>query len=177
MRPTLTREAHVATPGRLDAVLAELTGLPRADIQRAIAAGRVTVDGEPRAKSFRLNGGEALVIELPDDAELEPEDPPVPVRYRDDDLLVIAKPPGLVTHPTENRRSGTLVNDRMPFAVGIRRAVTPRASHDAGTPAPITRERSDSRSWTSIARSACTKMQPTHVCGMSPMNCGVFGSR
>ena len=55
-RPTLTREAHVATAGRLDAVLAELTGLPRADVQRAIAAGRVTVDGEPRAKSFRLAG-------------------------------------------------------------------------------------------------------------------------
>ena len=106
----MTREAHVATPGRLDAVLADLTGLPRADIQRAITAGRVTVDGEPRAKSFRLAGGEALVIEVPDDAELEPEGPAVPVRYRDEDLLVIAKPPGLVTHPTENRRSGTLVN-------------------------------------------------------------------
>ena len=39
--------AHVATAGRLDAVLAELTGLPRADVQRAISAGRVTVDGEP----------------------------------------------------------------------------------------------------------------------------------
>ena len=50
------------------------------------------------------------MIEVPDDAELEPEGPPVPVRYRDEDLLVIAKPPGLVTHPTENRRSGTLVN-------------------------------------------------------------------
>ena len=43
------------------------------------------------------------MIEVPDDAELEPEGPPVPVRYRDEDLLVIAKPPGLVTHPTENR--------------------------------------------------------------------------
>ena len=30
----------------------------------------------------------------------------------------------------------------MPFAVGMRRAVTPRASHDAGTPAPITSARS-----------------------------------
>ena len=97
----------------------ELTGLPRADIQRAITAGRVTVDGEPRAKSFRLAGGEALVIEVPDDAELEPEGPAVPVRYRDEHLLVIAKPAGLVTHPTENRRSGTLVNRLLGMGVPL----------------------------------------------------------
>ena len=34
----------------------------------------------------------------------------MPVRYRDPHLLVIAKPAGLVTHPTEQRRTGTLVN-------------------------------------------------------------------
>ena len=80
---------------------------PTRDHGRARHGRRRTV----RAKSFRLAGGEALVVDLvPDDAELEPEGPPVPVRYRDDDLLVIAKPPGLVTHPTENRRTGTLVN-------------------------------------------------------------------
>jgi 23S rRNA pseudouridine1911/1915/1917 synthase len=106
----MARERHVALPGRLDAVLAELTGLPRADVQRAITAGRVTVDGDARPKSFRLEGGEVLVIDVPEDEDLAPEGPAVPVRYRDDDLLVIAKPAGLVTHPTENRRSGTLVN-------------------------------------------------------------------
>ena len=79
----MPREDHVAEAGRLDAVLAQLTGLPRADVQRAITAGRVTVDGLSRPKSFRLAGGEALVIDLPEDAELEPEGPPVPVRHRD----------------------------------------------------------------------------------------------
>ena len=34
----------------------------------------------------------------------------MPVRFEDEHLLVIAKPPGLITHPTERRRSGTLVN-------------------------------------------------------------------
>ena len=39
--------------------LAALTGIPRADVQRAIAAGRVTVDGETRPTSFRLHGRRA----------------------------------------------------------------------------------------------------------------------
>ena len=115
----MTREAHVATPGRLDAVLAELTGLPRADVQRAIAAGRVTVDGVARAKSFRLAGGEALVDRGAGRRRARARGPPVPVRYRDEHLLVIAKPPGLVTHPTENRRSGTFVNRLLGMGVPL----------------------------------------------------------
>ena len=42
-----------AEPGRLDAVVAAELAVPRADVQRAIEAGRVTVDGHPRPKSFR----------------------------------------------------------------------------------------------------------------------------
>jgi 23S rRNA pseudouridine1911/1915/1917 synthase len=103
-------EVLTGVAGRLDAVLARLSGAPRADVQRAIVAGRVTVDGAPRPKSFRLEGGERLEIDLDDVTELVPEEPAVPVRYADEHLLVIAKPAGLVTHPTENRRTGTLVN-------------------------------------------------------------------
>jgi len=97
-------------PGRLDTVVSGLSGLPRADVQRAIAAGRVRVDGEVRTKSHRLAGGERIEADLDTDTRLLPEEPAVPVRYRDAHLLVIAKPAGLVTHPTEQRRSGTLVN-------------------------------------------------------------------
>jgi 23S rRNA pseudouridine1911/1915/1917 synthase len=105
--------------GRLDAVLARLSGAPRADVQRAIVAGRVTVDGALRPKSFRLEGGERLELDLADAEALSPEEPPVPVRYADDHLLVIAKPAGLVTHPTENRRTGTLVNRLLGMGVSL----------------------------------------------------------
>jgi 23S rRNA pseudouridine1911/1915/1917 synthase len=103
-------EVLEGVPGRLDAVLAGLTGTPRADVQRAITAGLVRVDGTVRPKSYRLVGGERIEADLATDAALEPEAIEVPVRYRDDHLLVIAKPAGLITHPTENRKSGTLVN-------------------------------------------------------------------
>ncbi len=99
-------------PGRLDAVLTRLAaGSTRADVQRAIAAGHVTVDGVVRNKSFALAGGETLEMVLEAaDTPLEPEGPAVPVLFDDEHLLVVAKPAGLVTHPTERRRTGTLVN-------------------------------------------------------------------
>ena len=100
----------VATAGRLDAVLAEALSLPRADVQRAIEAGRVTVDGRARPKSFRLRGGERVEVRLPSPDEIEAEGDPVPVRYRDEHLMVIAKPAGIPVHPTASRRTGTLVN-------------------------------------------------------------------
>jgi 23S rRNA pseudouridine1911/1915/1917 synthase len=115
----MSAEAYVAEPGRLDAVAARLAGVPRADVQRAIVSGRVRVDGLVRAKSFRLRGGERLELELPAHEPLASEGPPVPVRYEDDQMLVIAKPAGLVTHPTEHRRSGTLVNRLLGMGVPL----------------------------------------------------------
>jgi 23S rRNA pseudouridine1911/1915/1917 synthase len=106
----MSAEILTAEPGRLDIVVARLIGLPRADIQRAIGDGRVLVDGAARPKSFRLRGGERLDVDLAPTAAVAPEGPAVPVRYRDGDLLVVAKPAGLVTHPTQRRRTGTLVN-------------------------------------------------------------------
>jgi 23S rRNA pseudouridine1911/1915/1917 synthase len=99
-----------AVPGRLDVVVAELAGLPRADVQRAIAAGRVTVDGRIRPKSFRLSGGERLELDLGGMEALPAEGPAIEVRHRDRHLVIVSKPPGLPTHPTANRRTGTLVN-------------------------------------------------------------------
>ena len=103
-------EGFEATPGRLDAVTAARLGIPRAEVQRAIAAGGVLVDGEPRSKSFRLLGGEHVVVDLAPTTVLEPEGPAVELRYRDEHLAVVSKPSGVPTHPTEGRRSGTLVN-------------------------------------------------------------------
>jgi 23S rRNA pseudouridine1911/1915/1917 synthase len=110
-RPRTERRFEArARPGRLDVVLVTLSGLPRADVQRAIARGRVLVDGVPRGKSFRLRGGERIEADLEAATEVPPEPGGVPVRFEDDHLAVVAKPPGMVTHPTSTRRTGTLVN-------------------------------------------------------------------
>jgi 23S rRNA pseudouridine1911/1915/1917 synthase len=131
-------ERFVGEPGRLDAVLTRLAGLTRADVQRAIASGLVTVDGVIRPKSFALAGGETLEMRIEAEGPLQPEGPPVPIRFEDAHLLVIAKPPGLVTHPTERRRSGTLVNRLLGMGVPLSSAggpLRPGIVHrlDAGT--------------------------------------------
>ena len=118
-------ERFVAERGRLDAVLARLSGLARADVQRAIASDLVTVDGVVRNKSFALAGGEVLEMGIQSAALLEPEGPAVPVRFEDAYLLAIAKPSGLVTHPTEGRRSGTLVNRLLGMGVRLSSAAGP----------------------------------------------------
>src|SRR5947208_10615136 len=99
-----------AETGRLDRLVATRLSMPRAEVQRAIAEGRVRVDGVARPKSFSLAGGERVEVELGGLGDVPAEGPAVPVRYEDDRLLVVAKPADMVTHPTASRRTGTLVN-------------------------------------------------------------------
>jgi 23S rRNA pseudouridine1911/1915/1917 synthase len=134
----MPRNGFVADAGRLDAVVAATTGASRADVQRAIAAGGVLVDGRRRPKSFRLDGGEHIVVDLAEEIPLAAEGPAVPVVFEDEHLLVVSKPAGLVTHPTARRRNGTLVNRLL--AMGVRLApaggeLRPGIVHrlDAGT--------------------------------------------
>ena len=118
-------EEFTASSGRLDVVVAERLGGPRADVQRAIVDGRVLVDGVVRAKSFRLTGGERVRVDLAGIVDLAPEEPAVEVRHRDRFLLVVSKPSGLVTHPTASRRTGTLVNRLLGMGVPLSSGADP----------------------------------------------------
>ncbi len=106
-------------PGRLDAAVAGALGETRADVQRAIADGRVLVDGTVRPKSFRLLGGERVRADLQGTLAVAPERGPLPVVFGDEHLLVVSKPAGLVVHPTASRRSGTLVNRLLALGVPL----------------------------------------------------------
>ena len=99
--------------GRLDRALAARPEVgSRALAERLIATGDVLVDGEARAKSHRLEGGEEIVAELPADAgPLVPEEMDLRVAFEDEHLLVVDKPAGIVVHPgTGHREGGTLVH-------------------------------------------------------------------
>jgi 23S rRNA pseudouridine1911/1915/1917 synthase len=106
---------------RLDRFLAGHLG-SRAAAERAVEGGAL-VDGEPRPKSHRLEGGER--VELPDsDPDPEPAAPPgMPqeqprIAWQDDQLAVIDKPAGLVVHPGAGRPTGTLVDLLAGFVAG-----------------------------------------------------------
>jgi 23S rRNA pseudouridine1911/1915/1917 synthase len=113
------KQTFEADPGRLDAVVAARLRIPRADAQRAIAAGAVTVDGESRPKAHRLVGGERVEVDVASSAELPAEGPPLEFAWRDEHLAVVRKPAGIPTHPTENRRGGTVVNRLLGMGVPL----------------------------------------------------------
>jgi 23S rRNA pseudouridine1911/1915/1917 synthase len=100
---------------RVDRALAFLTGWPRAAVQELIDAGGVRVDGRVVSKSHRLHAG--AVLEVLHEPALASDAPPGPepgvevdVRFADDDVVVVAKPAGLVVHPGAGHASGTMVN-------------------------------------------------------------------
>jgi 23S rRNA pseudouridine1911/1915/1917 synthase len=96
---------------RLDAVVASLPEVgARSLAERLIRDGAVRVDGEPRPKSHRLEGGEELEVQLPEPAPLEPSQEPLDVVYQDEHLLVVDTPAGLVVHPAPGHDGETLVN-------------------------------------------------------------------
>jgi 23S rRNA pseudouridine1911/1915/1917 synthase len=107
-----TLRFRAAEPERLDrAVAARAEVGSRSLAERLIADGAVLVDGERRLKSHRLEGGEEVVVDLPEaEAPLEPEAMELDVAWEDEHLLVVDKPAGVVVHPAGGHRSGTLVH-------------------------------------------------------------------
>jgi 23S rRNA pseudouridine1911/1915/1917 synthase len=66
------------------------------------------VDGEPRAKNHRMAPGEVVALaERPNDGD-ESAPSELEVVYEDDQLLVVDKPAGLVTHPAPGHRGPTV---------------------------------------------------------------------
>lgn len=98
---------------RLDKALAEaIPEVSRAQIQRLIGEGRVTIDGTPVKAAARLEVGQQVAIDFPPvrSTDLVAERLPLDIRYEDSQILVVNKPAGMVVHPSPGHSSGTLVN-------------------------------------------------------------------
>jgi 23S rRNA pseudouridine1911/1915/1917 synthase len=93
---------------RLDAFLAGPLG-SRSRAQRLIEAGAVLVDGRRAPKRHRLSAGEVVEVQEPDEAPaVAMPDARFSVPYRDEHLLVVDKPAGVVVHPARGHHAGTL---------------------------------------------------------------------
>ncbi|HEC33307.1 MAG TPA: RluA family pseudouridine synthase [Chloroflexi bacterium] len=98
---------------RLDRVLAaRLPDVSRAQVQRLIKSGDVTVSGRPRKPAYRVESGDRVAVVLPEETEapIRPEPIPLDVVYEDEYFLVVNKPAGMVVHPAAGHATGTLVN-------------------------------------------------------------------
>lgn len=99
---------------RLDVFLAEIyDGISRSKIQNAIKSGKVTVNSEVKKASYGLKIDDRIEFEnlVPEKfIELEPENIPLKIVWEDENMAVINKPSGMLTHPTFIETKGTLVN-------------------------------------------------------------------
>jgi 23S rRNA pseudouridine1911/1915/1917 synthase len=97
---------------RLDVLVARLSGYSRSHVAAALRAGAATVNGASGKPSTLLEPGDRVdfAVEPPRVLGAEPEAIPIDVVYEDDDLLVVDKVAGMVTHPAHGATDGTLVN-------------------------------------------------------------------
>ena len=97
---------------RLDNFLTGIVGLSRAKIQTAIKAGMVKVNEGIKKSSYILKENDKIEFELPPQEEIKviPQDIPLDIVYEDENMLVVNKPSGMLTHPTTVEKENTLVN-------------------------------------------------------------------
>ncbi|CAH1001986.1 Ribosomal large subunit pseudouridine synthase D [Neolewinella maritima] len=103
------------SPVRIDKFLTDkLARVSRNRIQNGIRDGSILVDGASVKPNHKLSPGELISLVIPThpgkDAGLLPQDIPLDIRYEDDALMIVHKPPGMVVHPGVGNPSGTLVN-------------------------------------------------------------------
>ena len=101
---------------RIDAWLsANVPDLTRNAAQRLLTEGMVLVNGKPPKKNYKISAGDAVIITIPDIAEvpLVPQNIPLDIVFEDEDVVVVNKPRGMVVHPAPGHPDGTLVNALM----------------------------------------------------------------
>ena len=97
---------------RADVIIARHTGFPRSLVADAVRRGDVRVNGVAVKGSHLVAEGDVIDAQLAPRPPLtvEPEHIDLTIVYEDDDVLVVDKAAGMVTHPAHGATSGTLVN-------------------------------------------------------------------
>ena len=103
------------SPLRIDKYLLDkLEKASRSRIQKAIKSDAILVNGKAVKSNYKVRPRDTVVIVLPHERKEKEwavgEDIPLDIRYEDDHIMVVYKPPGLVVHPGVGNHSGTLVN-------------------------------------------------------------------
>ena len=98
---------------RLDSYLSEMTpDLSRSKIQNLIKSGAVKVNDTLKKSSYSLKENDKIDFEIPEteSIKIEPQNIPLEIVWEDENMLVVNKPSGMLTHPTSIERENTLVN-------------------------------------------------------------------
>jgi 23S rRNA pseudouridine1911/1915/1917 synthase len=114
--------AHTVLPGefrindenagkRIDILSSELSGLSRSRIHHLIEKGLLTVNTQRTKPNYKAKPGDMILLHFPvEEQKLIKEDLPVEILFKDDFLIVVEKPAGLVVYPAAGHPTGTLMN-------------------------------------------------------------------
>jgi 23S rRNA pseudouridine1911/1915/1917 synthase len=101
-------------PLRLDKFLvSRVEGASRNKVQKAIEAGRVTVNSKVVPPNYKIKPRDEIIVYSDKEVqgeEIVPEPMPLEIVHEDEQILIINKPVGLVVHPASGNPKGTLIN-------------------------------------------------------------------
>ena len=107
---------------RIDSAVASLyEDLSRSQIQKHIKNGQIRVNGREIKPSYVMDVDDEIEIFGIEDAKeitIEPQNIPLDIKYEDDDIIVVNKPAGMLTHPTATEKDNTLVNALLYYTEG-----------------------------------------------------------
>ena len=97
---------------RMDIFLAGKTGITRSQIQKLIEQGNVFVNDKSVNQNFRIRTNDLISLNIPEkrDEGLIPENIPIDILYKDEHLVVVNKPAGMVVYPAAGHSQATLMN-------------------------------------------------------------------
>lgn len=101
---------------RIDQYLCKINSdFSRTLVKKMIEEEKILVNGILKKGSYKLKIGDIIEVEEIETQkfQIKAENIPVKIIYEDNDILVIDKPKGLVVHPGNGNKSGTLVNSLM----------------------------------------------------------------
>ena len=97
---------------RIDTFLASKTGITRSQLQKLIESGSVLVNSRIVSQNYRVKTNDVITLTISDKETegLIPEPIPLEILYKDDYLVVVNKPAGMVVYPSAGHNQGTLMN-------------------------------------------------------------------
>ncbi|MDR1213362.1 MAG: RluA family pseudouridine synthase [Propionibacteriaceae bacterium] len=108
---------------RIDLAASRMTGLSRSRVDQLAAAGGLVLNGQPVAKSHRVQAGDLLeVVEDKPARRLEVQARSVAglgLVYQDADLVVVDKPAGVAAHPSLGWDGPSVVEHLAAAGIGV----------------------------------------------------------
>ena len=104
---------------RLDAFVSSLNvHISRSFAQKLIKEGKIFVNNKNVKESYKVKTKDevSIIIDIPKETTLKPQNIPLDIIYEDKDIIVVNKPKGMVVHPGNGNKEGTLVNAVLAYA-------------------------------------------------------------